>query len=136
MKRIFANLEKQITPEDLAWLKRVHPVLWQTYPDNVSKEKDKYTCWKIGRMFNRFAISVLIQTIIDAKMRQYPREQRDKDKSREKLDLQYANGLPKKYLMELAEILGIEGYQCAHTYYDCTPNGVELAKIIMNDIGE
>jgi hypothetical protein len=130
--KIFSHLEGLMTPEDLAWLRKTSPGFWENYPDNAWKEKDEK--WKKHFLSNCYGVSFLIQTMIDAKMRAYPRVDMSGNKSREDAELRYANGMPKKFLMELAEILEIDGFQYAHQYRDCNENAFSIARKIMEKI--
>jgi hypothetical protein len=136
LRKLFSHLEKQITFEDLEWLKKVAPGFWDKYDwDNERHRHEKNTAWRKRELSDSVRISFLIQNIVDAKLRQFPRTNPHQDKDRETLDLCYADGMPKHYLMEIAEILGIEGFQNSHKYPDCNTNRFELAKNIMDKIG-
>lgn len=130
---IYEHLLGLITPEDLKWLKEIAPGYWKNFPENVWKQKTEYLKWKRHNLSNVYGKSFVIQTMIAAKIR----DKVKRDKTEIISNMVYADGLPKKAMMELAEVLGMTGYEYAHQY-DKTAgdNKFALASLIMKELGE
>ena len=136
LRKIFEYLESKIDTNDLSFLRKLAPGLWEEYPDNAWEEKEKYKEWIKKNLSNSVRVSFLIQTIVDAKLREFSRIDDKKTKDRSELQLSYSNGLPKKCLMEIAEILSIKGFENSHSYKDCNTNRFELANLIIKELSE
>jgi len=91
LKTIWNWLKTQITDEDLAWLRRRRP-LWQ----KVSKDRSDFWQWEARHALRVYDLSFKIRDILDAKRKRT--EMRDC----------FGEGLPKQYVLELAELLGLE----------------------------
>jgi hypothetical protein len=124
---LFNYLEKTLTPEDLKNLKELAPRFWEAYPNNFLGKEGKE---------NATTTAHLIQTIVDAKLKQYPRTGKNQNSDRTVLELNYADCMPKKYLLEIAEILGIKGFEDMHKVMDTSDNRFQVATAIMEKIGE
>jgi len=142
IRKLFNYFEQKMTLEDLEWLKKMAPGFWEKYDwdDERYHEEDwqhpTNTEWRKRELSDSVRIVFLIETIVDAKLRAFPRTGPHQKKNREELDIIYADGMPKHYLMEIAELLGIEGFEESHRYPDCNTNRFELAQKIMEKIGE
>jgi hypothetical protein len=124
IRKLFNYLEGKITSNDLKQLRKVAPGFWDKYSkDNVE--------WRKHELSDSVRIVFLIETIVDAKLKEFPRTGPHQVKDRHIMDLSYSDGMPKHYLMEIAEILGIEGFEYSHRYRDCNTNRFELADKIM-----
>jgi hypothetical protein len=137
LRRLFNYLEIKITREDLDWLQEVAPGFWAKYDldfERQCKSEGKATSWRRHNLSDSVTVVLLIENIVDAKFREFPRTNPIQSKDRAKLDVYYADGMPKHYLMEIAEILGIDGFQQSHMYKDCNTNRFELAKQIMEKV--
>lgn len=90
LKKIWEWLKTQITDEDLDWLKK-HQPRWK----EVSKDRSDFWQWEAEYTLDIFGLSFGIQEVLDAK------------KKRKVFQYNFGDGLPKQYVVELAELLNL-----------------------------
>jgi len=92
--QIFYFIAKKLTSEDVKWLKQ-HAPIWEDFSHIEGPETS--SDWEIRNLMSVFSVSFRIQEMIDAKIKQ-----------RLTSTTTYGEGLPKIYLLKIADLLGVE----------------------------
>jgi len=96
--KIFYAVAKTLTLEEISWLKKDTPAIWESFthlasPDGLSSP---FSDWEIHNFINVYSVSFRIQEMCDAKAGRHLAEEKT-----------FGEGLPKIYLAEIAKMFGI-----------------------------
>lgn len=113
LREIWNWLEEQITPEDRELLKKYMPGIWEEFSkEGIPILDNSPILWRRYFAATLYDLSLRIQEILDAK------------KNRKEIKHCFGDGLPRQYIIELAQLLGLE-------VSGKRPKGQILAEVIM-----
>jgi hypothetical protein len=97
---IIDKLQDLLTAEELEWLRKTRPGIWERYTTLVETKAMEFSsvCY----------LSFRIQDLVDAKLRDKPRWWPGQDRERISMDYCYAGGLPISYMHEVCKLLNIK----------------------------
>ena len=93
--KIFYAVAKTMTGEEINWLKKDVPAIWEKFTD-LEGPDGSFSSWEIDNLYNVYSVSFRIQEMVDAKVGRHVMQERI-----------FGDGLPKVYLVEIAKVMGI-----------------------------